>query len=79
MPKEELDVQAVEKRWVTEGPNSGGMSGWYLFRGFMFAFHLEGPGYDWVRDGIPVGQWIATYGEQHPEIVHDLGERGYST
>jgi len=75
-PPDALNPRSAEAEWITEGPNSGGIVGWWLYQGHMYRFHHEGSGGS-IEHGIPVATWISTHGELHPAIVAVLkaGER----
>ena len=75
MSPDELRGNDPEVQWTTEGPNSGGVGGWWLFRGHMFSFHTDSG--STVSDGIPVSEWLGRYGDRHPEIREALRERGH--
>lgn len=40
MTYEELE-KVCEKNWTTDGPNSGGVSGYFLYQGFLYCWDVE--------------------------------------
>ena len=66
--------------YLHEGPNSGGITGWYLWKGHMFYFVNEGhTGH--IDPGVPVATWLARWRADSDvriqAIVKDLAKRGY--
>ena len=59
-PPDHLSSSTAERTWIIEGPNSGGVSGWHLWRGHLFAF-ANGFGYADVDPGIPVAEFLNRY------------------
>lgn len=58
----------AQKRFITEGPNSGGIAGWLLNEGHMHQFYQDfGSGK--VFDGVPIATWLERYAERHPDIA----------
>ena len=70
-PPETLTPATAEERFITEGPNSGGIAGWLLHDGHMFSFWQDfGSGA--VHTGIPVSEWLSRYAVRHPTIAARL-------
>ena len=67
-PPESLTPSTAERRFITEGPNSGGIAGWLLHEGHMFAFWQDFSS-GGIDRGVPVAEWLARHGERHPKIA----------
>ncbi len=74
-PPESLTQRTAEQYWITEGPNSGGIAGYLLFEGHLFAFRHDFGPID-VDRGIPVAQWLERYADRYPTIATDLKADG---
>ena len=72
-PPPDMRQSVAERQWITEGPNSGGIGGWWLYRGHMFEFRQDF-GDPWVGSGVPIAAWIEGWGERHPDIAASLAE-----
>ena len=70
----------ADAQWITEGPNSGGIAGWLLWREHMFRFEHSGPAGS-VERGIPVATFLARHAPRDDArfraIVADLRARGF--
>ncbi len=77
-PPAHLGPHTAEQTWITDGPNSGGIRGWLLWHGHLFAFENEGHT-GTVQPGISVAAFLDRYGESHDrrlqQIVQDLRDR----
>jgi hypothetical protein len=73
-PPAELGPRTAEASWITEGPNSGGVVGWWLYREHMFRFHQDFGGGD-IGYGVQVEEWLRQHGETWPEIAAALRGR----
>lgn len=74
-PPPNLDTGTAEEYWLTEGPNSGGMEGWLLWRDHLFRFAHDF-GWSGMEDGITIDAFLARYGDSDdPRVkamVNDL-------
>lgn len=77
-PPEALTPATAEQRFVTDGPNSGGIRGWLLHGGHMFSFWQDFSS-GGIRPGIPVALWLSTHGAYHPAIAERLRTPGPSS
>lgn len=78
-PPDNIDM-SHDARYLHEGPNSGGVTGWFLRDGHMFAFAHDGPSGS-IDDGVPVARWLARWRDSDDARVQaavaDLERRGY--
>jgi hypothetical protein len=76
-PPAHLGPRTAERLWITHGPNSGGIRGWLLWRGHLFAFENEGHT-GTINSGIPISEFCGRYRDSHDgvlqQIIEDVGK-----
>lgn len=74
-PPDELTQETAERRWITEGPNSGGIAGYLLYQGHLFAFRQDYGPPD-IDRGLSIAEWLERYAERYPDIARELKPDG---
>lgn len=71
----------VDAQWIVEGPNSGGVQFYVLWREHLFRVEQDFSSGS-IGPGITPAQFVATHGgssdERYQSIVRDLERRGLS-
>jgi hypothetical protein len=72
-PPAHLGPRTAERMWITEGPNSGGIRGWLLWRGHLFAFENEGPT-GTIEPGMPIAEFCSRYRDTQNDVLRLIVE-----
>ena len=70
---ENFNVQKADKYWITEGPNSGGIEGWMLWKDHLFSFQSDYTS-PLIGEGLSRSEFTHRYREAKDPVLQSIIE-----